>query len=64
MKISFHSYANKTNFHTKSFALSLAFIARFWIEKKDMKNKWLECHEDETNKKHVIHERNREESKP
>ena len=26
MKISFHSYANKTNFHMKSFALSLAFI--------------------------------------
>ena len=29
MKISFHSYANKTNFHIKSFALSLAFIVRF-----------------------------------
>ena len=29
MKISFHSYANKTNFHMKSFALSLAFIMRF-----------------------------------
>ena len=30
MKISFlHSYANKTNFHLKSFALSLAFIMRF-----------------------------------
>ena len=26
MKISFHSYANKTNFHMKRFALSLAFI--------------------------------------
>ena len=26
--ISFHSYANKTNFHMKSFALSLAFIMR------------------------------------
>ena len=25
MKISFYSYANKTNFHMKSFALSLAF---------------------------------------
>ena len=29
MKISFHSYANKSNFHMKSFALSLAFIVRF-----------------------------------
>ena len=29
MKISFHSYANKTNFHMKSFALSLALIGRF-----------------------------------
>ena len=29
MKISFHSYGNKTNFHIKSFALSLAFIVRF-----------------------------------
>ena len=29
MKISFYSYANKTNFHTKSFALSLGFIMRF-----------------------------------
>ena len=29
MKIIFHSYANKTNFHTKSFAPSLAFIVRF-----------------------------------
>ena len=29
MKISFHSYANKTNFRMKSFALSLAFIMRF-----------------------------------
>ena len=29
MKISFHSYANKTNFHMKSFALSLAFIVSF-----------------------------------
>ena len=29
MKISFHSYANKTNFHMKSFALSLALIRRF-----------------------------------
>ena len=26
MKISFHSYANKTNFHVKSFARSLAFV--------------------------------------
>ena len=25
MRISIHSYANKTNFHMKSFALSLAF---------------------------------------
>ena len=29
MKISFHSYANKTNFHVRSFALNLAFMARF-----------------------------------
>ena len=29
MKISFHPYANKMNFHTKSFALSLAFVTRF-----------------------------------
>ena len=29
MKISFHSYANKTNFQMKSFAFSLAFIMRF-----------------------------------
>ena len=27
-KISFHSYANKTTFHMKSFALSLFFIVR------------------------------------
>ena len=31
MKISFHSYANKTHFHLKSFALSLAFIVRFTV---------------------------------
>ena len=29
MEIIFHSYANKPNFHVKSFALSLAFVARF-----------------------------------
>ena len=29
MKIGFHSNANKTNFHMKRFALSLAFIMRF-----------------------------------
>ena len=29
MKINFHSYANKTNFHMKSFAFSLALIMRF-----------------------------------
>ena len=34
MKISFHSYANKTNFHMKSFALSLAFIMRFTSTRK------------------------------
>ena len=34
MKISFHSYANKTNFHTKSFTLSLAFIMRFTATRK------------------------------
>ena len=28
MKISFHLYANKTNFRMKSFALSLAFIMK------------------------------------
>ena len=34
MKISFHSYENKTNFHMKSFALSLAFIVRFTATSK------------------------------
>ena len=34
MKINFHSYANKTNFHMKSFALSLAFIVRFIATRK------------------------------
>ena len=34
MKISFHSYANKTNFHLRSFALSLAFIVRFTATRK------------------------------
>ena len=34
MKISFHSYANKTNFHMKSFALSLAFVMRFKVTQK------------------------------
>ena len=34
MKISFHSYANITNFHMKSFALSLAFIVRFTATRK------------------------------
>ena len=34
MKISFHSYANKTNFHMKTFALSLAFIMRFTATRK------------------------------
>ena len=34
MKISFHSYANKTNFHMKTFALSLAFIVRFTATRK------------------------------
>ena len=29
MKISFHSYANKTNFHKKIIALSFAFTLRF-----------------------------------
>ena len=29
MKISFLPYENKTNFHVKRFALSLAFIVRF-----------------------------------
>ena len=29
MKISLHSYANKTNFHMKSFSLSLVFIVWF-----------------------------------
>ena len=28
VRISFHSYVNKTNFHVKNFALSLAFIMR------------------------------------
>ena len=34
MKISFHSYANKTDFHMKSFDLSLAFIVRFTATRK------------------------------
>ena len=34
MTISFHSYAKKTNFQMKSFALSLAFIARFTATRK------------------------------
>ena len=29
-----HSYANKTNFHMKAFALSLAFIMRFTVTRK------------------------------
>ena len=34
MKISFHSYANKTNSHMKSFAVSLAFIIGFTATRK------------------------------
>ena len=34
MKISFHLNANKTNFHMKSSALSLAFIMRFTATRK------------------------------
>ena len=34
LKISFHSYANKTNCYMKSFALSLAFIMRFTKTRK------------------------------
>ena len=34
MRISFQSYANKTNFHMKSFALSLAFIMRLTATRK------------------------------
>ena len=34
MKISFHSYANKTYFHMKSFVLILAFIVRFTATRK------------------------------
>ena len=33
-KISFHSHAIKTNFHMKSFALSLAFIMRYKTTRK------------------------------
>ena len=33
-KISFHSYVNKTNFHMKSFALSLAFIIKLTATRK------------------------------
>ena len=33
-KISFQSYANKTNFHMKSFALSLSFMMRFTATRK------------------------------
>ena len=35
MKISFHSCANNTNFHVKSFAPSLAFIVRFTATRKN-----------------------------
>ena len=35
MKINFHSYANKTNFHMKNFALGLAFIMRFRAIRKN-----------------------------
>ena len=38
MKISFHSYANKINFHTKSFALSLVFV-RNKVQHKETR-KW------------------------
>ena len=34
MKVSFHSYANKPNFHMLSFARSLAFIVRFTATRK------------------------------
>ena len=34
MKISFHSYANKANFHMKRFALSLAFVMRYTATRK------------------------------
>ena len=34
MKISFHSRANKTNFHMKSFALSLVSKVRFTVTRK------------------------------
>ena len=34
MKISFHSYANKTNYHMKRFALRLAFLVRFTATRK------------------------------
>ena len=34
IKISFHSYANKTNFHLKSFARSLVLIMRFTAARK------------------------------
>ena len=34
MKITFHSYINKTNFHNKSFAVSLALIMRFTATRK------------------------------
>ena len=34
MNISFHSYANKTKFHMKNFALSLAFVMRFKATRK------------------------------
>ena len=34
MKISFHSYANKTHFRMKSFTLSLGFMVRFTATRK------------------------------
>ena len=35
MKISWHSYANKTNFHMKSFAFSLTFVMTLKATSRD-----------------------------
>ena len=50
MKMSFHSFANKTNFHMKSFALFLAFIERVTATRKCpiFETRVLCCRQDKT----------------
>ena len=44
MKISFHSHANKTKFHLKSFVTSLVFIMRFTATRKRLIAEERKCH--------------------